>query len=57
MSHTKLKTDSISVLASSIVFFGYPDYRKLIEAFFPKFFKSRQHRYFSVELKRLEKAP
>ena len=41
MSHTKLKPDSISALASSTVFFGYPDYRKLIEAFFSEVFLSQ----------------
>jgi hypothetical protein len=56
MSNTKLKPDSISAIASSTVFFGYPDYGKLIGAFLPKFFKSR-HNNSSVELKRLEKAP
>jgi hypothetical protein len=35
-----LKSDSISALASSTVSFGYPDYRKLIEAFFSEVFLS-----------------
>ena len=33
MPHMKLKTDSISVLASSAVVFGYTNYRKQFDLF------------------------
>jgi len=52
MSHTKLKPDKISAL-SSIVFFGYPDYKKLIETFSEVFLSQDTIDNSSVESKRL----